>query len=192
MRTIVLATFLATVLLAGCDLANGCETCDGPVPAGVEVAMAPDSSITATTPVGTITIKAGKGLNRCYTWDGATRCIEMYPRTDWWNGCRGLYFPGSGQTWQDNMGISRGVLEECIRHFDAVDEAMMWLKNATYRQWVYRNDGLVVGWAKKPEREQLNVDVFQFVIAEKKPTSLPGANDGAIVVGATPPPETKP
>jgi PBP1b-binding outer membrane lipoprotein LpoB len=61
-------------LLAACSvLQHG----DGPIPPENEVALPPKSTVFAETANGPITIKAGSGRNRCYTWDVATRCIEM-------------------------------------------------------------------------------------------------------------------
>ena len=39
--------------------------------------MSPGMRITATTAVGTIAITAVDELTRSYTWDGATRAVEM-------------------------------------------------------------------------------------------------------------------
>lgn len=146
--------------------------------------MSPDSTIVATTNTGTISIKAGKGLKRSYTWDGATRSVEMWPRTERWYGSLGMYFPGPGNHWMPHKGISRAVVEEGQQHFKTVDEAMKWIAGPD-QQWaplVYRNDGLAVGWRKELSRSQLNVDVWQIFIDGKKPTALPGSLDDKIVV----------
>ncbi len=160
------------------------EIGDGPIPAKNEVVMSPDSTIVATTNTGTISIKAGKGLKRSYTWDGATRSVEMWPRTERWYGSLGMYFPGPGNHWMPHKGISRAVVEEGQQHFKTVDEAMKWIAGPD-QQWaplVYRNDGLAVGWRKELSRSQLNVDVWQIFIDGKKPTALPGSLDDKIVV----------
>jgi hypothetical protein len=179
---------LVIALAASACAVSVSQHSDGPIPTGCEIAMAPLSTITATNAVGTITVKAGKGRNRCYTWDGGTRCIEMWPRTSRWQGSLGIYFPGPGEHWDDNHGITRGVVEEGQMHFATVDEAMAWLKaRDRYMPHVHRNDGLVVGWKKEPSRKQLNVEVWQFLIAGAKPVTLPGSTDAAITVapGAT-------
>jgi hypothetical protein len=43
-------------------------------------------------------------------------------------------------------------------------------------------DGLVVGWGKTPERNQLNVKVWQLYVAGQKPTKLEGSQEDKIVV----------
>ena len=67
---------------------------DGPISKKNEIVMAPGSRLTATTPVGRIVINAGEGLRRSYTWDGATRSVEMWPRDKRWYGSLGIYYPG--------------------------------------------------------------------------------------------------
>ncbi|MGD9721183.1 MAG: hypothetical protein AB7O59_03900 [Pirellulales bacterium] len=149
--------------------------------------MAPGMKISATTPTGTITITAGNGLKRSYTWEGATRSVEMYPREKRWYGSLGLFFPGPGDHWEPHNGITRGVLEEGQRHCKTVDEALRWIvENNSWCPTVYRNDGLVVAWGKTLDRNQLNVSVWQFYIDGKKPTQLPGAKDKYIVVERAP------
>jgi len=152
--------------------------------AQTEFAMVPGQTITATTPVGTISIRADDLLKRSYTWEGATRSAEMWPRAQRWYGSLGVYYPGEGRHWEEHHGITRGVVQEGQQHFDSVEAVMAWIAKAE-QQWmpyVYRNDGLMVGWTKVPEREQLNVDVWQIMINGKKPTHLPRATDAAIRV----------
>ena len=170
------------VALTALAPAIACQVGDGPVPAANEIVMAPNSEITQTSSVGTITITAGRGLKRCYTWEGATRCVEMGPRDERWYGSLGLYFPGPGDHWAEHNGITRGVTEEGQQHFKSMDEALTWLKNQEYPSLIYRNDGLVVGWGKNLPRRQLNVSVWQIFIDGKKPTQIPGAQDERITV----------
>lgn len=68
------------------------------------------------------------------------------------------------------------------QHFDTVAEAMSWIEEQQWQPLVWTNSGLVVGWGKTPARKQLNVDVWQVYVDGKKPTTLPGADDTAIVV----------
>ena len=50
------------------------------LPATCEVVMSPGMKITATTAVGTIAVTAVDELTRSYTWDGATRAVELEPQ----------------------------------------------------------------------------------------------------------------
>jgi hypothetical protein len=76
------------------------------------------------------------------------------------------------------------VVEEGQQHFETEAAAMEWLQSQDdWMPHVYRNDGLVVGWRTViPDRKQLNVDVWQLLIAGRRPTSLDGADDSAITV----------
>ncbi len=143
--------------------------------------MSPGMGIIANTTQGQIVIVAGDGFVRSFTWEGATRSVELYPRHSRWYGSLGLYFPGPGDHWAEHRGITRGVLEEGVQHFGTLPEAIHWIENQSV-PCVYRDDGLVVGWSKTPERRQLNVEVWQILIAGKKPTQLPGSQNERITV----------
>lgn len=163
---------------------------DDPVPPGTELVMTPGMKITATTPDGTITITAGTGLKRSYTWDGATRSVNMWPITEKEYG-KGIYFPGPGYHWKEHHGISRAVVGEEWLRFDTRKEAEEWIKTKKSvagdyvgppSHYVYRNDGLLIHWGKTPQRKQLSVDVYQIFIAGKKPQELSGADDKKVIV----------
>ncbi|HEY3474354.1 MAG TPA: hypothetical protein VGK56_07060 [Anaerolineales bacterium] len=148
--------------------------------------MTPGMRITASTPNGEIAITAGQGLRRSYTWEGATRSVEMWPREDRWYGSLGLYYPGPGNHWKEHDGITRGVVEEGQHHFPTEKEAAEWLEERQALQpfisYVWRRDGLVVGWGKVPERNQLNVEVWQTYIDGKKPSDMPNSLNEKITV----------
>jgi hypothetical protein len=152
------------------------------LPAGCEVVMSPGMRITATTSVGTIAITAVDELTRSYTWDGASRAVVMCPRTSRWYGSLGLYNPGAGNHWRDHNGIRRCCTDEGQQHFKTVEEAVKWIKDRAYCPFVYRDDGLLVGWDKTLNREQLSVEVWQILIDGKKPKQLPGSRNDQIVL----------
>jgi hypothetical protein len=169
----------AAFLLLGCGLGCAREP-DGKIPKENEVVMEPLSRIDATTPVGEISITAGKGLRRTYEWEGAARSVDMWPRSKRWYGSMGLYYPGPGNHWPEHNGVTRGVVEEGQQHFKTEADALAWLNKDTYHPIVWNNEGLVVGWSKTLPRRQLNVDVWQIYIDGKRPTRLEGASDEAI------------
>jgi hypothetical protein len=180
MRAAIL--FLSLLALLPCVLADDAKPVAGRLPAGCEVVMSPGMRITATTSVGTIAITAVDELSRSYTWEGATRAVEMSPRVARWYGSLGLFNPGAGEHWRDHHGITRSVTEEGQQHFKTVEEALKWIKERDWMPFVYRDDGLMVGWGKTLPRKQLNVEVWQILIDGKKPKRLPGSQDGKIVV----------
>lgn len=140
------------------------------VPLKNEIVIPPNSTITAETEAGKITIKSGEGIKRYYTWDGTTRSVVMWPRSTRWYGSFGIYYPGPGSHWlPKHNGISRGVLEEGKQHFDTYEEATSWL-NKNCRNCVYNDDGLVVCFSKNLSREQINVDVWQIYVGGDTPS----------------------
>lgn len=149
---------------------------------GSEIVMIPGMQITALTADGPLTITCGEGLKRSYTWEGATRSVEMWQRDKRWYGSFGIYYPGPGDHWKMHNGISRGVVEEGQQHFQSEEEALAWLRRRKFMPHVYTADGLVVGWGKTLPRRQLNVDVWQIYINGRKPEALPGSQDDKISV----------
>ena len=154
------------------EFVNNLRKGDSQIPAVNEIVMPSDSMLEATTPGGKITIKSGKGLKRYYTWDGATRSVVMWPRTERWFGSLGLYYPGPGFHWIAHNGIKRAVLGEGQQHFDTIDEAKDWLHSRSHSDCVYRDDGLTVCFSKNLDRNQLDVHVWQIFIEGKTPSDF--------------------
>ena len=146
--------------------------------------MPPSSTIQAATKTGTVIIESGEGLKRCYSWEGATRCVSMWPREERWYGSLGMYYPGPGAHWRRHNGITRGLLEEGQQHFKTIEEAMNWLNRQSQfisSDFVYNDTGLVVNYSKFIETESINVDVWQIYINGEKPKTLKGSNNSEIL-----------
>jgi hypothetical protein len=58
---------VAAALWLGLGCSHAQDASDAPVPSGIEVVMAPGSTLVALTPTGQIQVGAGKGLQRCHT-----------------------------------------------------------------------------------------------------------------------------
>lgn len=178
MREAMLLVLLTTVSLSFPMAQTNMKS----VPPKNEIVMPPGMTITAVTSAGAMKITAVDHLTRSYTWEGATRSVEMIPRGKRWYGSMGLYFPGPGDHWDVHNGITRGVLEEGQQHFKSQKEALDWIRARNWIPCVYRDDGLFVGWGKTLPRRQLNVEVWQFFVDGKKPTRLPGSHNDKITV----------
>jgi len=160
----------------------GCHAQIPDVPSRNEIVMSEGMKISVTNKNGTMDITAGKGLQRFYTWAGDTRSVIMWPREERWRGSLGIYFPGQGNHWKEHDGITRAVVEEGQQHFKSVEDAIEFLRD-TEGYWVYRDDGLAVGWAKyEGAGGTLGVDVWQIYINGQKPTKLPGSQNDKITV----------
>ncbi len=144
--------------------------------------MSPGMRITAKTSVGTIAITAVDEQTRSYTWEGATRAVERSPATERFFAEDGLFYKGKGDHWRDHHGITRCLTKEANKLCITVEDAMAWIKEPERASFVYRGDGLMVGWDKIADSKQLTVEVWQILIDGKKPTRLPGSQDDKIVV----------
>lgn len=126
---------------------------------------------------GTMTISADSNRKRTYSWDGASRSVEMESRKQPWYGALGLYFPGPGDHWAEHNGITRGVLQEQTRDFATSDEFMAWFKDR--QEWYDARcspNGIVAGWSIELSRNQLNVELWRVTIAGKPPVGLKDAS----------------
>lgn len=147
-----------------------------------ETVMTPGMKITAVTPEGRITIVAGQGFRRTYFWDHCEGDATLIARHQRWYGSLGIYGEGTVKGWGDCDGVDQILADEGIQHFDSVDGALGWLRSEKYFAYVHTNQGLVVGWRRTPEREQLSVAVWQILVNGEKPSRLAGADDSKISV----------
>jgi hypothetical protein len=182
----VISTLLSVAAYA--DTTNQCEA-----------VMVEGMSISFTNSHGSMTVTAGKGFERQYTWAGDTRTVIMIPRKKRWYGSLGMYNPGAYikgelEQWKEHDGIKRYVVEEGQRHFTNATEAVEWTRHGSGApdnlDYIYNDTGLVVGMDKQPrsleERTNtdfpgtLEVDVWQIYINGKKPQKLEGSSNASI------------
>ncbi len=181
-----LITMLLTLAFstAFADTSNRCES-----------VMVEGMSILFTNSHGSMTVTAGKGFERRYTWAGDTRTVTMYPRKKRWLGSLGMYNPGyyeSGklEPWIYHDGIKRYVVEEGQLHFTNTTDVAKWLATRSkFHDYIYNDHGLVVGLAfdRQPQLPDgpagtLHVDVWQIYINGKKPQKLDGSKNQDITV----------
>ena len=154
------------------------------IPPENEVVMTEGMKISASNGYGTLTVTAGKGLERSYTWAGDTRSVMMWPRKERWNGSLGIYFPGEGNHWKEHDGITRAVLEEGQLNFKSQDDLVSYIaRYGDRRSYVYNDNGLFVSWNKFPGAGgTLSVLVWQFYINGEKPTRIAGSQNEKIIV----------
>jgi hypothetical protein len=139
-----------------------------------ELAMTPGMTIKATNKNGHVTIEYIHALERCYKWDNQQECRGLIPREEQWDGKLGAYNPGEAFVWE--IFDTRIVTEDSQLRFANASEALAWLQQGkNVMDWVYTDDGLVVGFAKIPKRNQINIEVYQIYINEHKPDNLPGS-----------------
>ena len=159
-----------------------------------EAVMVERMSISFTNSHGSMSVTAGKGFERLYTWAGGTRTVTMYPRKKRWLGCLGMYNPGAFESGKlepliYHDGIKRFVVEEGQRHFTNITDVVGWLKSRSkFYDYIYNDHGLVLGLAM--DRQPLSsdaagtchVDVWQIYINGKKPEKIDGSRNADIAV----------
>jgi hypothetical protein len=148
-----------------------------------ELVMHEGMTITVNTEDGPLRIRAGKGQVRTYEWGSCSKTARLYARPARWYGSLGLYYSGVGNGGRDACrGLDHMVVEEGQQHFGSLEEATAWIHRKESLSGVYNNSGLLVKWAFRRQRGDLDVDVWQVLINGSKPASLDGADDGAVSV----------
>lgn len=158
-----------------CVLLNGCQEDESLVR---ETVLSRGQSVEMTNKNGTIKISYVSPTKRRFEWDSESRMVPMIPRMERFNGKLGLYEPADSLAWPS---VTRLVVEESVRNFDtesAIKTAL--IEGSAIMDWVYTNDGLVVGFGRTPARKQIDVDVFQFLLRGQKPSDLAGARPNQI------------
>lgn len=188
--TFAAAALAGTLAAAGCVNGPRLVTPDAPpipeaagdIPSANKTVLSPGTQLEANTAEGHIKIEAGPGLRRVFDWNGLRRGAITKPRDTLYAGesSKGLYFDGKPEVWEPAKGITKLRYEEGYRDFDNIDDAMIWMQIRRL-YYTYNNNGLVVGW--KHRGDTLQVELWQFTIDGKKPTSLPDAHSERIDEG---------
>lgn len=120
---------------------------DAPLPPSAkdQAILAPGKSVTATENESgmKMTITAGEGSMRIFTWDGVTRSLDVVQEKDY------LGFPErTGQPedyryiWEDHKGVKRCTYWEQIHYFDSEDELKKWVTEQKNGDWqMTENEG---------------------------------------------------
>ena len=146
-----------------------------------ELAMQPNMTIEAINKHGMVSIEHLSKLKRRYRWDDYDEKRTLIPRAERWHGQLGAYDPASSYIWE--IFTPRIVAVDSQLHFTSLDEAKSWLhQSSTVMDWIYTDDGLVVGFVKSTERNQVNIEVYQIYIDDEKPTKLQGSRPSNISV----------
>jgi hypothetical protein len=140
--------------------------------------------ISAETSHGLLTIRAGKGCEREYTWNGEEFKAELIPRTEEWNGHYGLYGPALRPPFPS------------VVHMISQENPSSYLSEAQFLKYrekgedpdvyeVYNDDGLFLWFIKRVSPTgQIALDVFvsQILINGTKPVQLKGSRNSELSV----------
>jgi hypothetical protein len=146
--------------------------------------------ITAHTPSGKISIKGKKGCSREFVGDNWSKNANLIPRDTRWYGSLGLYDPA------DSFSMnSRLLVDEGRQFFSSESEALRYLQSLSgyYGRLTYNRSGLVIAYkvvdvgGGEPTR---SLEIWQFYINGKKPSSLRGGVDKDIEISGGSIPDT--
>lgn len=171
--------FIALLLfgLPGCESS---EVPDKPYPF-TRLAMQPGMVIEAKNKNGTVYIEYLSPLERRYRWNGHDEKRTLIPRKEIWLGRLGVYDPATAYIWE--IFSPRIVANDSEIDFTTMEDVEKWLhQGSAVMDWVYTDDGLVVGFAKTSSRNQVNIEVYQIYINGEKPSQLKGSRPERINV----------
>ena len=135
----------------------------------------------ATNKNGKIRISYVSPTKRRYEWDDQQRTLRLKVRLEPFDGKLGIYDPADG--WGLFGNKTRLIVQEAVRKFDNEEQIKAALvEGGDFMDWVYTNDGMVVGFGRMPTRRQISVDLWQFLVQGKKPSGIIGAKPDRIVL----------
>jgi hypothetical protein len=147
-----------------------------------ELAMVPGMTIEIENKSGRVRIEAPSELERRYQWDDHDETRTLIPRKERFMGRLGAYDPAPSFVWE--FWEQRIVADDSQIDFETMEELQARLyEGSAVLDWVYNNEGLVVGFAKNPGRRQVNISVYQFLLRGEKPTEIPGSRPELMNVG---------
>ena len=149
-----------------------------------ELAMEPGMIIEATNKNGTVIIEYLSPLERRYKWGRHDEIRTLMPRKERFTGRLGAYDPAT--TFIMSYG-PRIVADDSQMHFKNMEEVKAELyQGSAVMDWVYTDDGLVIGFEEIPSRKQVSIDVYQYYINGKKPTKIEGSRPENIKITKRP------
>lgn len=127
-------------------------------------------------------------LKRHYTFtNGPDRVMKLIARKERFQGKLGLYHAGNRWFFEVWKPSDRIVAEEAKLDFDSLADALNFLKQgSSVSQWVWNDNGYVVGYWVSPQRRQVNVSLYRFYLDGEPLTTLPTCDGGSVSVGEKP------
>jgi hypothetical protein len=144
--------------------------------------MQPGMMIEAKNKNGEFSIEWLGPLKREYGWNGKKTTRTLIPREERFRGRLGAYDPASA-SFITVLFRTRIVADDSILNFSTMEEieARLYEGSAVF-DWVYTDDGLVLGFSKSPDRHQVSIDVYQFLLNGKKPNGIKGSRPELIKI----------
>jgi hypothetical protein len=144
--------------------------------------MQPGMIIEAENKNGKFSIEWLGPLEREYGWNGEKATRTLIPRKERFTGRLGAYDPAPA-SFITVLFRTRIVADDSILNFATMKEIEAKLyEGSAVSDWVYTDDGLVLGFSESPDRHQVSIDVYQFLLNGKKPNGIEGSRTELIKV----------
>jgi hypothetical protein len=137
--------------------------------------MKPGMSIDeATYKNGTVIFDYVSPLVRRFRWDKFDEVRTLIPRKKHFLGELGAYDPAGAWVWE--VWKIRIISNDSQLHFESMEDIEKWLyQGSAVEDWVYIDDGLVVGFSKNSSRNEVDIQVYQFYLNGENPKKLKGS-----------------
>jgi len=143
-----------------------------------EVVLSPGEKVAAENENGTFSVEYVGEVKRSFEWNENSRVVKMIPRKDRFRGKVGIYNPATTYFGSPDMRL---VVSEEQVHLESLQAFEEWIVTGSeYFDWVYNNEGLVAGFGRSPDRNQVSIRLHQVYISGQIPNELPGAEPGKI------------
>lgn len=172
----VIGLFILIFSILGCNVGSSKGMPD-------EVVLSAGMKIEAINKNGIFSILYIDSHRRKFGWNGNSETIRLNARSKRFpevsalrsKGDLGLYHAAPGRRYP------RLVVREAIVHFDCTEKLYQFLRQGSnLMDWVYTEDGLMIGFNEYPERNQINILLFQLLLNGQKPDGLSGARPESI------------
>lgn len=169
-------------LLILVTFAMGCEERRTDPYPFTELAMSTEMLIKAKNKNGQVSIEWLGPLIRKYKWDNHEEIRTLIPRKTRFMRRLGAYDPADQSIFCFFCPI-RIVADDSVLDFDSIKEVEAFLyQGSAALDWVYNDEGWVVGFSKSPDRSQVNINVYKITINGKSPTHMQGSRNDAITL----------
>jgi hypothetical protein len=148
-----------------------------------EAVLNPGESIRFKNQNGGGTITYVSPLKRKFVFDDGTEgTVRMIARKNRFLGKLGIYNPGQRWFYEGWKG-ARLVVLEAEMHFENLEEAQEYMfQGSKVMDWVHNSDGYVLGFAKSPQRNQINITLYRYMVNNQPLKNIPDYDNELVVL----------
>ena len=148
-----------------------------------EAVLNPGESLYFENNNGSGTITYVSPLKRKFTFsDGSEGTISMIARKKRFLGKLGIYNPGERWFYEGWKG-KRIVATEAEMHFESIEEAQRFMvEGSKVQDWVYNSSGYVVGFFESPQRNQISITLYRYMVNGQPLKNIPNYDNQRVAL----------